>query len=163
MAFRGFESRPLRQPRLFAMPMPSPRREWGIPRFHFIMRSDPSWQDLVRRAEAEIQAMIGALPEELREEIRELPVVLEPEPSEDMISDGIEPDTLGLFVGVRHPDAESGVHYLPAQILLFLDNIWSYAQGNPKTFRRELRTTYVHEIGHYLGLEEEDLFERGIE
>jgi len=127
------------------------------------MRSNDSWQDLLHRAEAEIEATIGSLPEELSDEVRALPVVLESEPTRAMISDGIEADTLGLFVGVRFPDSESGVHHLPAQILLFLDNIWLYARGDPRLFRKEVRTTYLHELGHYLGLEEDDLFDRGME
>jgi predicted Zn-dependent protease with MMP-like domain len=30
-------------------------------------------------------------------------------------------------------------------------------------FRNEIRITYLHELGHYLGLDEDDLFERGLE
>jgi predicted Zn-dependent protease with MMP-like domain len=129
----------------------------------YSLQSEGSWQDLVRRAEAEIEATIGSLPGELSEEIRALPVVLEPEPTQAMITDGIEADTLGLFIGLRFPDTESGAQYLPAQILIFLENIWLYARGDPRVFRKEVRTTYLHEIGHYLGLEEDDLFERGMQ
>ncbi len=126
------------------------------------MRAEAAWQDLVRRAEAEIEATVGSLPADLLEEVRALPVVLEPEPTRAMISDGIEPDTLGLFVGLPFPDMESGAQYLPGQIVLFLENIWLYARGDPRVFRKEVRTTYLHEIGHYLGLDEDDLFDRGM-
>ena len=30
-------------------------------------------------------------------------------------------------------------------------------------FRDEVHTTYLHELGHYLGLDEDDLTERGLE
>jgi predicted Zn-dependent protease with MMP-like domain len=30
-------------------------------------------------------------------------------------------------------------------------------------FREEVRITFLHELGHYLGLNEEDISERGLE
>ena len=52
---------------------------------------------------------------------------------------------------------------VPPQILLFLANLWDYADGDEALFREEVRTTYLHELGHYLGLDELDLEERGLE
>ena len=37
------------------------------------------------------------------------------------------------------------------------------AAGDIKTFREEVRKTLMHELGHYLGLDEDDLIERGLE
>ena len=34
---------------------------------------------------------------------------------------------------------------------------------NEEALRREVRRTLIHEIGHYLGLSEEDLHARGLE
>ena len=47
-------------------------------------------------------------------------------------------------------------------ILLFLENLWDFAGEDEEIFRQEVRTTYLHELGHYLGLEEIDLEERGL-
>ena len=52
---------------------------------------------------------------------------------------------------------------LPPQIILFLENIWGVAEANEKLFREEVRTTFLHELGHYLGLDEDELTERGLE
>jgi len=35
---------------------------------------------------------------------------------------------------------------LPAQILLFLENIWDYAEDDETTYRDEVRVTYLHEL-----------------
>jgi predicted Zn-dependent protease with MMP-like domain len=77
---------------------------------------------------------------------------------------GIECDTLGLFVGL--PLAEtgsgSGSGELAAHIILFLENLWDCAEGQEEAFRKEVRITFLHELGHYLGLDEEGLLERGL-
>ena len=125
--------------------------------------SDRQWTTCLRIAEAEVGEIVGSLPDELAEEARSLPVVFEPVPGHDLVADGLEPDTLGLFVGIAHPEQEAGLHDLPAQILLFLENLWSYARHDAHTFRAEVRTTYLHELGHYLGLNEDDMVERGLE
>ncbi len=52
---------------------------------------------------------------------------------------------------------------LPPQIILFLENLWDLAEADQEIFRDEVHTTYLHELGHYLGLDEDDLFDRGLE
>jgi predicted Zn-dependent protease with MMP-like domain len=76
-------------------------------------------------------------------------------------ADGIEPDTLGLFTGPEFADEENVP--LPPQIILFLENIRDFAGGSEEFFREEVRTTFLHELGHYLGLDEDELTERGLE
>ena len=79
------------------------------------------------------------------------------------MDDGVESDTLGLFLGDPYPDEISGDDPLPPQIILFINNLWDLAGDNEETFREEVRTTLLHEIGHYFGLDEEDLEVRGLE
>ena len=52
---------------------------------------------------------------------------------------------------------------MPPQIILFLENLWEISDGDEAVFRDEIRTTYMHELGHYLGLDEDDLYDRGLE
>jgi predicted Zn-dependent protease with MMP-like domain len=77
--------------------------------------------------------------------------------------DGIERDTLGLFVGPEFGDEENTTLPLPPQIILFLENIWDLAEAGEEFFRDEVHTTYLHELGHYLWLDKDDLFDRGLE
>ena len=110
---------------------------------------------------SEIKATLSSLPEPLRLRARDLPVALEPRPRPEHLADGIEPDTLGLFIGPEF--AEESPSPLPPQIVLFLENIWDLAEGDELAFREEVHTTFLHELGHYLGLDEDGLIERGLE
>ena len=118
---------------------------------------------LRRLAEAEVQATIGRLPAHLRQHAQKLPVSYEPRPNRAIIADGFDPDLLGLFVGKAFGEEENGVIDLPAQIILFLENLWDFAGEDEEIFREEIEVTYLHELGHYLGLDELDLEERGLE
>jgi len=120
-----------------------------------------NWKRLRTLALSEIEATLAALPEPLREGAEKLPVTFERVPNAGLQADGIEADTLGLFTGAEF--AEEGMVPLPPQIILFLENLWDFAEGEEKIFREEVHTTYLHELGHYLGLDEDDLTERGLE
>ena len=112
-------------------------------------------------ATKEIEATLAALPEPLRERAEKLPVTFEPVPNAGLQADGIEVDTLGLFAGAEL--VEAGDIPMPPQIILFLENVWDFAEGDEKVFREEIRATFLHELGHFLGLDEVDLEERGLE
>ncbi|RME96402.1 MAG: metallopeptidase family protein [Verrucomicrobia bacterium] len=115
---------------------------------------------LRRIAEAEVSRTLRRLPPALRQEAERLPVTFEERPNDATVADGIDPDVLGLFVGP--PYESEGVADVPAQIILYLANLWDFAGGDEDIFREEVRTTYLHELGHYLGLDEEDLDLRGL-
>ena len=125
------------------------------------MRS--SWEQLLHLAQAEVAATLAALPGPLRERAQPLPVTYERVPSAAFQAEGIEPDTLGLFTGPAFGDEEHSASPLPPQIILFLDNLWDFAEGDEEIFGDEVHTTYLHELGHYLGLDEDELSERGLD
>lgn len=114
-------------------------------------------------AREEVENTLRALPARLRDEARRVPVVLEARPSPELEGDDVAPDTLGLFVGEAFPDAYAGGQQLPAQIILYLENIWDYADRDPEIYREELRRTLLHEFGHYLGLDEDGLEARDLD
>jgi len=120
-----------------------------------------NWEKLKLLAAEEVEAVLAALPAPLRERAVKLPVTFEPMPNEHLMADGIEADTLGLFTG---PDfADEDAVPMPPQIILFLGNLWDFAGGDEEIFLDEVHTTLLHELGHYLGLDEDDLMERGLE
>ena len=121
------------------------------------------WKKLHALALTEVEATVAALPTPLRERAQALPVTFERRPNAAHRRDGIEPDTLGLFVGPEFAFEGSTASPLPPQIILFLANIWEQAETDAEFFREEVHTTYLHELGHYLGLDEDDLFDRGLE
>jgi predicted Zn-dependent protease with MMP-like domain len=122
---------------------------------------NPNWEKLKNVAVKEIDSVMAELPAPLREQAQSLPVTFERTPSLELQSDGIEPDTLGLFTGAEFADA--GTTVLPPQIILFLENLWEFAEGDEEIYQAEIRTTFLHEMGHFFGLDENDLTERGLD
>jgi predicted Zn-dependent protease with MMP-like domain len=120
-----------------------------------------NWNNLQKLAIEEIEATLVELPKPLREQARKLPVTFEKKPNTSLQADGIEVDTLGLFTGAEF--ADDGGAVLPSQIILFLENLWNFAEGDEKEFCDEVHTTFLHELGHYFGLDEDDLTERGLD
>ncbi len=45
---------------------------------------------------------------------------------------------------------------------MFYENLWDFAEEDEKVYRDEIRITFLHELGHYLGLGEQDIEERGL-
>jgi predicted Zn-dependent protease with MMP-like domain len=120
-----------------------------------------NWNKLCGVASREVEATLEGLPKPLRARAEKLPVTFERQPNADLQADGIEPDTLGLFIGPEFADEENVP--LPPQIILFLENLWDFAEGDEVIFREEVRTTFLHELGHYLGLDEDEIAGRGLE
>lgn len=114
-------------------------------------------------ADQEVQAVCKALPQDLQECLTHLLITLDPHPrkSEQLEADDQE-DLLGLFVGSAYADSQNDSDPLPSAIRLYIENIRDEAEDDPKRFRHEVRKTLLHELGHYLGLEEDDLEKRGL-
>lgn len=120
------------------------------------------WHQLLQLAREEVRTTIANLPPGLRPHAESIPITYESAPGDGLIADGWDPDLLGMYVGdpvgVALPDSAP----VPRQILLFLENLWDFAEGDEAIFREEVRITYIHEFGHYLGLDESDLEARGL-
>ncbi len=122
-----------------------------------------SWEKLSQLARAEVAATLAGLPGPLRDRAQPLPVTFERVPNAAFQAEGIEADTLGVFTGPAFGDEEHSASPLPPQIILFLENLWDFAEGDAEIYGDEVRTTYLHELGHYLGLDEDELTERGLD
>ena len=82
---------------------------------------------------------------------------------QDVIEQGFEPDILGLFVGDPLGAETANENPFPAQIILYIGSIWDFSQGDRVVFRDEVRLTYLHELGHFFGWDEEQVAEHGLE
>jgi predicted Zn-dependent protease with MMP-like domain len=103
------------------------------------------------------------LPPEIRPLARDVAVHYERLPGADVIADGLPADILGLFDGAPYGSELTTDNPTPPQILLYLENLWDFADGEEDIFREEVRTTYLHELGHYLGWDEDELTARGLD
>jgi predicted Zn-dependent protease with MMP-like domain/Flp pilus assembly protein TadD len=109
------------------------------------------------------ESALGELPPRARELLRDIPVVISELPAESDVDAGLDPRVLGLFSGTPHPEAShlSGQPGL-TQILLFRRNLERSA-GTEEEMQREIRTTLLHETGHFFGMDEADLEAVGLE
>ena len=111
------------------------------------------FQDLVREA-------LTDLPDEFAAAMKNVAVVVEEEPSvEELESLGLDPqedDLFGLYQGVPLPERGPDAPILPDRISVFrLPILW--ACDTRAEAVAEVRTTVIHELGHYFGLSEEEL------
>lgn len=103
------------------------------------------------------------LPAEIADHAARIPVHYEHTPDDDVLADGFEPDILGLFSGSAFGADLREDQSMPPQIILYLDNLWDFAEGDAAVYRDEVRTTFLHELGHYFGWDEDDLADRGLD
>lgn len=118
---------------------------------------------LTATAQQVVERARRRLPAEVRAAADLVPVCYEPFPSAALQAEGWEPDILGMFIGHEHHAELAEPQPLPPQIVLFLGNIWDYAEGDPEAYRDEVRLTYLHELGHYLGWNEDEVARRGLD
>lgn len=114
----------------------------------------------------EVRKAARQLPREFRKGLDRVPVVVQDLPHRELVADGGEelaPDILGLFDGVPLPDTESmlDVPMRPNKIYLFQRNL-ERAALDRNDLVEQIRITLWHELGHYLGFEEEDMDDLGL-
>jgi len=117
--------------------------------------------------EAVTEAVLETLHPTLRSYLANVPILVEEVPSEDVLEevpDAHPFELLGCFSGRPLTERGGGDTWsvLPPTITLFRLNLARLA-GDREELERELRITLLHEIGHYLGLDEDDLAERGLD
>jgi predicted Zn-dependent protease with MMP-like domain len=107
---------------------------------------------------------INELPEEFREKLENVAIIVEDYPSKELLErmEVPEDETLfGLYEGV--PLTERG-HFeaplLPDRILIFQREIED-ACDSPEEVKEELKITLVHEIAHFFGIDDDYLEELG--
>ncbi len=122
-----------------------------------------TFDQLAAIATTVVESTQRRLPPTIRDAALSVPVSFEPFPSDELVDDGLDSDILGLFVGQEHPAGTTDGEVLPSQILLFLENLWDFAEGDNAVFRDEVRLTYLHELGHYFGWSEAEIEQRGLE
>lgn len=127
------------------------------------MKRRPRPIDWYSLADNEAQQVLRELPPDLRASTAGLAITLDPRPAADEIEAvGDDADLLGLFCGPAYAEQDDGADPIPAVIHLYIENLRDEAQDSPARFRQEVRTTLLHEIGHYLGLDEQALARRGL-
>ena len=118
----------------------------------------------------EVQEAVGALPPQFQGYLDQVPVIVQELPDAAFArsdantdADILSPDMLGLFDGTPIVDeADSEVSAGPSKIYLFQRNLERMATGR-ENLVEQIRITLWHELGHYLGFEEDDMGRLGLE
>ena len=117
-----------------------------------------------REFEKLIREAIRELPEEFRKKLKNVAVIVEDYPSEELKDQmGIPPDDtlFGLYEGIpltQRGFFEQPLH--PDRILIFQRAIEDECDS-PEEIKQEVKTTIVHEVAHFFGMDDEYLEELG--
>ncbi|MBI1741238.1 MAG: metallopeptidase family protein [Acidobacteriales bacterium] len=108
-----------------------------------------------------VEQVLDSLPERFRERIHNLAVLVEDRPPKSVArkrpGDRRTGLVLGVFQGV--PATQRSVFDLshgPDRIVLYQKNIEAVCSSDAE-IRHEVRQTVLHELGHYFGMDEEQL------
>ncbi len=119
--------------------------------------------ELTALAARAVEEIRSALPPPVQAAAAECPAVLLTMEAWAVEQDEpVDEELMGLFCGMsRVEGSPSGPGDAP-QILLFLDNLWAWCEADRACFAGEVETTFLHELGHYLGLDEDEVADRGL-
>ena len=113
--------------------------------------------------DAATAAAIDDLPRSIREYVEPVPVMVRDFPDAELLAgERVSPQILGIFIGVPRTEAE------PSQQSVDVDRIFLFKKNLEKICRthaelvEQISITVKHEIGHYLGLDEDDLERLGL-
>jgi predicted Zn-dependent protease with MMP-like domain len=117
--------------------------------------------------EADFQQAAGEafdnLPRSIREYVENVPILVEDYPPDEMLSrENVSPQILGLYVGV--PATEDLVTDQPedlTRVILYKKNLEKVCQDRSDLID-QIQITVRHEVGHHLGLSEDDLERLGL-
>jgi predicted Zn-dependent protease with MMP-like domain len=122
----------------------------------------------VSRAEFErlAEAALEEIPERVRRYLSNVPITVEDLPSDDDLGGHppLSPTILGLFRGAPYGQKSSADpwSHLPSSIVLFQRNL-ERAVASPQELEEQIAVTLTHEVGHFLGLDEDELAARGLD
>jgi len=104
-------------------------------------------------------AALELLPPEVRAKLANVPILIDAQPSDELLADGLDPRILGLFSGTPMTDDLAPV---VTNIHLFKRNLERIAHDLDE-LAAEITITVLHETAHYFGLEEDDLEQLGLD
>jgi predicted Zn-dependent protease with MMP-like domain/Flp pilus assembly protein TadD len=114
-----------------------------------------------------LEAAVKALPEHVKGYLDNVTISVEDVPSDDELMDQsppLSPCILGVFRGtpVGERSVTNAYDHFPAAIVLYQKNLERFAKTREELIE-QIGITVMHEVGHLVGLDEDDLWERGLD
>jgi predicted Zn-dependent protease with MMP-like domain len=110
-----------------------------------------------------VEEAIDTIPERFAREVKNLAIVIEDEPSADMLEElEMDPDEdtlLGLYQGTPLTERGQYGNTLPDRITLFQRSIEEDCDGEEDEIIVAIGETLIHELGHYFGMSEEQIMD----
>jgi predicted Zn-dependent protease with MMP-like domain len=113
------------------------------------------------RAEFErvVSEALDSLPKRFSDLIHNVVIAVEDEPSDEdyeCLEDGDDAELLGIYRGVALTERTHNEPLLPDEIAIFRGPINRVARTREEAVE-EVRETVIHELGHYFGLDDEEM------
>ncbi len=117
--------------------------------------------------DAAVEDALRSLPDPIRRYLANVAIAVEDLPAdEDLLGSDppLSPAILGVFRGapLGHKQSMDPWSHFPSSIVLYQKNLERFARDR-KELVEQIGITLIHEVGHFLGLDEEQLWERGLE
>ena len=114
-----------------------------------------------------VEEALAGLPDRVRQPLANVAITVEDLPSEEDLRAAVpplSPGSLGMFRGPAYGRGGEldPVTHLPSSIVLFQRNLERFARSREE-LADEISVTLIHEVGHFLGLDEDELYERGLD
>lgn len=109
--------------------------------------------------DAVVKEAIVTLPDNFKQALENIAIFTEDEPTEDhltAIHHARNVQLFGLYQGVPLTKRAGSLISMPDRITLFRGPI-TRSYDTPEEIRKQIRSTVLHEIGHYFGLSEDQL------
>lgn len=111
-----------------------------------------------------VELALEEIPEDFVELLDNIIVTVEEEPAEEDLAglpddDPDDPERgeiFGLYVGTNLLERDSGYQAMPDRVILFSGPILRACDTRAEAVE-EIRRTVLHELGHYFGMEEDDM------
>lgn len=104
--------------------------------------------------EREVDRVIETLPQWVLDQVDNLAVVVEDDPTPD------QGDLLGIYEGVSLSERSDYFGVMPDRIVIFYRPHLALGLDDDE-LREEIRRTVLHELGHHLGIDDTRLSELG--
>ncbi|HEY1406532.1 MAG TPA: metallopeptidase family protein [Spirochaetota bacterium] len=109
----------------------------------------------------EIKRLTASLPDDIRLQIENTAIFIE-DKADASVEEDDSTDVLGLYEGVPLNQRSFPDSQLPDKIILYRTPLMKSCRTISQ-LRKEIRITLIHELGHHLGFDEDDLAERGFD
>jgi len=119
---------------------------------------------LIRLSQREFAKLVRQayyqLPPRVRQRLDNVDISVADWPDADDLDLPEDSTLFGLYTGVPLTEREGNGPGLPDQIIVFRRPILEHC-ATPEEVVREIQVTLWHEVGHYLGMDEDDLHRLG--